>query len=351
MDEEVVPVLYAKDAARAVAWYGRLGFIKEWEHQFEPGFSCSFRSHVGMSGSTCRSTRATPGRTPRSTSMSRTSTPCPGNSGFPSMRTASPGGNVTSLTRTATGCAWPPGAVDPYARRAATRVEAPAALPLPRRSRSPPGGRRELLPGLAALGAALGTTFVVEVRHQVGFTPISALTGLGCPGFMGALRSVFGRRRSPEHPSKPAWHPYFAAPRLLLSIRHLKAPIGPPEPTFEQPRIASGPLCQRHDRQLAPCAGPTRLRVVRLPRRSDSARAARPASRHTYGSHPAEQPALKAETRGTAVTARRQRDGAGTRASGATRLRGAYRSGRRGGGSDSGDTPGTRAAAQGETAE
>ncbi len=38
MDEEVVPVLRVEDAARAVAWYGRLGFVKEWEHQFEPGF-------------------------------------------------------------------------------------------------------------------------------------------------------------------------------------------------------------------------------------------------------------------------------------------------------------------------
>jgi catechol 2,3-dioxygenase-like lactoylglutathione lyase family enzyme len=27
-----------EDAARAVAWYERLGFHKEWEHQFEPGF-------------------------------------------------------------------------------------------------------------------------------------------------------------------------------------------------------------------------------------------------------------------------------------------------------------------------
>jgi hypothetical protein len=33
MDEEVVPVLYVEDAARGVAWYGRLGFVKEWEHQ------------------------------------------------------------------------------------------------------------------------------------------------------------------------------------------------------------------------------------------------------------------------------------------------------------------------------
>jgi catechol 2,3-dioxygenase-like lactoylglutathione lyase family enzyme len=38
MDEEVVPVLRVEDAARAVAWYQRLGFVKEWEHQFEPGF-------------------------------------------------------------------------------------------------------------------------------------------------------------------------------------------------------------------------------------------------------------------------------------------------------------------------
>ena len=38
MDEEVVPVLYVEDADRAVAWYQRLGFVKEWEHRFEPGF-------------------------------------------------------------------------------------------------------------------------------------------------------------------------------------------------------------------------------------------------------------------------------------------------------------------------
>ena len=33
-----MPVLYVEEAARAVAWYDRLGFRKEWEHQFEPGF-------------------------------------------------------------------------------------------------------------------------------------------------------------------------------------------------------------------------------------------------------------------------------------------------------------------------
>ncbi len=38
MDEQVVPVLYVEDADRAVHWYRRLGFVKEWEHQFEPGF-------------------------------------------------------------------------------------------------------------------------------------------------------------------------------------------------------------------------------------------------------------------------------------------------------------------------
>jgi catechol 2,3-dioxygenase-like lactoylglutathione lyase family enzyme len=38
VDEAVVPVLRVADAARAVQWYERLGFRKEWEHQFEPGF-------------------------------------------------------------------------------------------------------------------------------------------------------------------------------------------------------------------------------------------------------------------------------------------------------------------------
>ena len=38
MQEEIVPVLRIEDAARAVAWYERLGFSKEWQHQFEPGF-------------------------------------------------------------------------------------------------------------------------------------------------------------------------------------------------------------------------------------------------------------------------------------------------------------------------
>ena len=38
MEEEVVPVLHVEEAARAVEWYARLGFSKEWEHQFEPGF-------------------------------------------------------------------------------------------------------------------------------------------------------------------------------------------------------------------------------------------------------------------------------------------------------------------------
>ncbi|MEV4096082.1 glyoxalase superfamily protein [Streptosporangium saharense] len=38
MDEEVIPILRVKDAAVAVAWYERLGFVRRWEHRFEPGF-------------------------------------------------------------------------------------------------------------------------------------------------------------------------------------------------------------------------------------------------------------------------------------------------------------------------
>jgi ribosomal protein S18 acetylase RimI-like enzyme len=43
VDTEVVPVLYVADASRAVAWYERLGFHKEWEHQFEPASRGSSR--------------------------------------------------------------------------------------------------------------------------------------------------------------------------------------------------------------------------------------------------------------------------------------------------------------------
>jgi catechol 2,3-dioxygenase-like lactoylglutathione lyase family enzyme len=35
--EETIPVLRIADAARALAWYGRLGFVEEWTHRFEPG--------------------------------------------------------------------------------------------------------------------------------------------------------------------------------------------------------------------------------------------------------------------------------------------------------------------------
>lgn len=38
MDEDVIPILHVVDAAVAVRWYERLGFVKQWEHRFEPGF-------------------------------------------------------------------------------------------------------------------------------------------------------------------------------------------------------------------------------------------------------------------------------------------------------------------------
>ena len=37
MEAEVILVLRVADADAAVSWYERLGFIKEWEHRFEPG--------------------------------------------------------------------------------------------------------------------------------------------------------------------------------------------------------------------------------------------------------------------------------------------------------------------------
>ncbi|RCV54408.1 glyoxalase superfamily protein [Marinitenerispora sediminis] len=37
MREEAIPILRVGDAAAAVRWYARLGFVPEWEHRFEPG--------------------------------------------------------------------------------------------------------------------------------------------------------------------------------------------------------------------------------------------------------------------------------------------------------------------------
>ncbi len=34
---EAVPVLRVADAERSVAWWGRLGFVEEFRHQFGPG--------------------------------------------------------------------------------------------------------------------------------------------------------------------------------------------------------------------------------------------------------------------------------------------------------------------------
>lgn len=37
MNEELIPILHAKDAHESAKWYRRLGFEIEGEHQFEPG--------------------------------------------------------------------------------------------------------------------------------------------------------------------------------------------------------------------------------------------------------------------------------------------------------------------------
>jgi hypothetical protein len=75
-----------------------------------------------------------------------------------------------------------------------------------------------------ALGAALGATFEVELRHRADCCPIDVLTDrrprLRFPLLVGGFRSVPERLGSPEHPSKPARHPYLAAPSLLLTVRH-----------------------------------------------------------------------------------------------------------------------------------
>jgi catechol 2,3-dioxygenase-like lactoylglutathione lyase family enzyme len=36
--EQAIPILRIADVSTAVAWYGRLGFVEEGVHRFEPGF-------------------------------------------------------------------------------------------------------------------------------------------------------------------------------------------------------------------------------------------------------------------------------------------------------------------------
>lgn len=107
VEEEIVPVLYVQDAARAVAWYERLGFKKEWEHQFEPGFPWFIavareRPHVYLSE---HKGDARPNALIHL--YVNASMQSQGSLGCPSMRTVSPVGSVTSKTLMATACAWP----------------------------------------------------------------------------------------------------------------------------------------------------------------------------------------------------------------------------------------------------
>ena len=104
VEEEVVPVLYVDDAARAVAWYERLGFRKEWEHQFEPGFPWFVsvaRGHVRLYLSEHKGD-ARPNTLIHLyvTDIDAVSK----SSGLPSMKRASPGGSANSKIPMATGC-------------------------------------------------------------------------------------------------------------------------------------------------------------------------------------------------------------------------------------------------------
>ncbi|GAA0560512.1 glyoxalase superfamily protein [Paractinoplanes ferrugineus] len=38
MDEKITPILRVDDAHVSAGWYARLGFVRQWEHRFEPGF-------------------------------------------------------------------------------------------------------------------------------------------------------------------------------------------------------------------------------------------------------------------------------------------------------------------------
>ena len=112
MDEEVVPVLRVEDAGRAVAWYGRLGFVKEWEHQFEPGFPYfvsvargQVRLYLSEHEGDARPDTLIHLYVKDIDAVSE-------EFGIPVDEDGLAGRSAPSSTRTATGCALPPGASD-----------------------------------------------------------------------------------------------------------------------------------------------------------------------------------------------------------------------------------------------
>jgi hypothetical protein len=72
-------------------------------------------------------------------------------------------------------------------------------------------------------------TLAMQLGHHAHGRPVGVfgdrLPGLSFPLFVGGFWRVPELLRSPEHASKLAWHTDFATPRVLLSIRHLKAPF------------------------------------------------------------------------------------------------------------------------------
>jgi len=52
--EETIPILRVADAAVALGWYERLGFVEEWTHRFETGFPAFMSIRRGSPGTGVR---------------------------------------------------------------------------------------------------------------------------------------------------------------------------------------------------------------------------------------------------------------------------------------------------------
>jgi catechol 2,3-dioxygenase-like lactoylglutathione lyase family enzyme len=52
--EETIPILRVADAAVAIRWYERLGFVEEWTHRFESGFPAFMSIRRGSPGTGVR---------------------------------------------------------------------------------------------------------------------------------------------------------------------------------------------------------------------------------------------------------------------------------------------------------
>lgn len=192
-----MPVLYVEGAARAIAWYERLGFRKEWEHQFEPGLPWfisvargGVRLYLSEHKGDARPNTLIHLYVTDVDTVRR-------NSGSGSTKRASPGGSARSRIRTATGCELQLGALDDELTNRLTGQDALGEL-----HGCEARGRQSTSRKTDEVGRHAGTAGVAAngCRRRMFAVPSDHLRGPACPDLLHA--ASVGRPRFAEAPRR-----------------------------------------------------------------------------------------------------------------------------------------------------